>query len=244
MLDMTEATQKGETRALRKTELSRAKKMGAALSRRRREYDFSLFRKNAAAFFDQPHFDAGHRRMEARAGYSVSVSGDDPVLGGAGGNEARVVEVAYGASEIRHMAGLTNARLRGDWVGAQETGAALLYAQGVDGAVTAFLYPARIENMKPEEDAIILARYADIELLTGRGVLENHWRAFRAYAEVTSLEGEPSWADHARVAWLRFARPIVRDGRRMRTEALDYGMKIASLSSAIMIGAGLISLFV
>ncbi len=241
MLDMTENQQKADARPLQDAELNHARQMGAAISRRRREHDFSLFRKNAAAFFDAPHFDAGHERMRERAGYSVAVAGDDPAVRSR--SEARVVEVAYGVYEIKHMAGLTHARLRGDWVGAQETGAALLYSQGVDGAVTAFLYPARIENMKPEEDAIVLARYADIELLTGRGVLEAHWRAFRSYAEVTSLEGEPSTVDHLRVAWLRLTRPVVRDGRRLRTEALDYGMKITALSVAIAIGAGILSVF-
>lgn len=241
MLDMTENQQKADTRPLDQGEIKHAKQMGAAISRRRREHDFSLFRKNAAAFFNAPEFDEGHGRMSERAGYSVAVAGDDPAVRQR--SEARVVEVCYGAYEIRHMAGLTHARLRGDWVGAQETGAALLYSQGIDGAVTAFLYPARIEKMKPEEDAIVLARYADIELLTGRGVLESHWRAFRSYAEVSSLEGEPTTMDHLRVAWLRFTRPIVRDGRRVRTEALDYGIKIAALSASIALGASILRLF-
>lgn len=235
MLDMTETQAKGEPRALQSDEMNHAKLMGAAISRRRREHDFSLFRKNAKAYFTDPEFDAAHERMRERTGYSVSVAGDDPSVGSP--SEARVVEVAYGPYEIRQMAGLTQQRLRGEWVGATETGAALLYAQGVDGAVTAFLYPARIDRMMPEEDAIVLARYADIELLTGRGVLDSHWRAFRAYAEVTSLEGEPSTLDHALVAWLRLTRPVVRDGRRQRTEILDYGMKITALSAAIALGA-------
>lgn len=241
MLDMTESQQKAETRPLQDAEIQHAAQMGAAISRRRREHDFALFRKNAAAFFTTPEFDAGHERMRERAGYSVAVAGDDPAVRLR--SEARVVEIAYGAYEIKHMAGLTHARLRGDWVGAQEAGAALLYSQGVDGAVTAFLYPARIENMKPEEDAIVLARYADIELLTGRGVLESHWKALRSYAEVTSLEGEPTTLDHLRVAWMRLTRPLVRDGRRVRTEALDYGMKVSAFSAAIVLGAGILSIF-
>ena len=236
MLDMAEAQSKGDARQLQESEMNRAKQVGAAVSRRRRQHDFTLFRKNAAAFFEAPPSDEAHERMRARYGYSVAVAGDDPSVG-LESNEARVVEVAYGDYEIKQMGGLTDARLRGEWVGAKEEGAALMYSQGVDGAVTAFLYPSRIEQMKPEEDGIVLARYADIELLTGKGVLERHWGVLRAYAEVTSLEGEPSISDHLRVAWLRFTRPVIRDGRRQRTEALDYGIKLAGVGAAVALGA-------
>ena len=243
MLDMTETQAKGDARPLLETEINRAKKVGAAMSRKRREYDFAIFRENAAAFFRKPPFYEAHERMAARSDFKVAVAGEtsDP---GATMTEGRTVEIGYGDYAIDQFDGLSLPRLAGEWKGAQEAGAAMMFAQSSDGGVTALLYPARIDGMKQEEDAIVLARYGDIAALTGKGALERHWRDFRAYAEVTALEGEPTLSDHARVAWLRFICPLVRDGRRRRAEALDLGTKLAGLTAGLALGAALISLFI
>ncbi len=183
--------------------------LGAALLRKQRSADFSLFRTQALAFFGAPPEDARHERMAARAGFSVREAETEG---------ARTVHVAYGARPVAHAADGAAA----SWRRETEAGAALVYRQGVDGVASAFLYPARSDSFGPEEDGFVLGRYQNLEVLTGRGVLEDHWALLRSYAEATSLDGEPSWLDHVRVGWLRFSRRAVRAGRVSPARAAHF----------------------
>lgn len=247
-------------------ETARKELVAAAAERKKRDHDFALFKKNARAFFERPPSEPRHQRMAARSGYQVAVGADETVLRPAPRDaeisdysaeltaqsetasppetmaaDSRTIEIGYGERTLTHFQQLKHDRLQMEWRAATERGAALLYSQGDDGAVTAFLYPAVTSTMKPEEDAIFLAKYTNLELLTGRGVLEAHWAALRSYAEATSLDGEPTMVDHARVAWLRFTRPTIRGGRRAQAAALAFAENVFGFAAAIAVSAGLIS---
>ncbi|MEL6978636.1 MAG: hypothetical protein AAGM38_08170 [Pseudomonadota bacterium] len=226
----------------------------SSAERRKREQDFTLFRSVARKVFGETPAEAGHQRMTARSSYTVAIGGDEalalPEAGGAArarptlawsdatAPNARTVEVFYGERAIASRAKLADERLRAAWSNVTERGAALLYAQGEDGVVSVYLYPAEASSMKAEEDALLLARRRNLEAMTGRGALESHWRAFRAYAEVTSLAGEPSLWQRALVLWLRATRPALVDGRRRAAPARSPA---AALLAAAAFGAALVA---
>ena len=206
-----------------------------------RAHDFSLFGSIATRFFRNPEPGgrrwARHQRMKSRSGYHVA-----PGLREAGGRRGaragqRFFEVYYGAREVDGQHDLGNDRLNADWRAQEETGAALLYRQGDDGVVTVYLYPARTDKLAPVEDAIVLEKITETAALTGRGIMAKHWRALRAYAEVTSLDGEPSAADKALIGYLRLAKPQIRNGRVHPPEAWRAGLTVAALSFASALGA-------
>lgn len=205
-----------------------------------RAHDFRLFATIATKFFRNPEQGgrrwARHQRMKARSGYHVA-----PGLHEAGGrrarSEQRFFEVFYGARDIHGLHDLSSDRLNADWRAMEETGAALLYRQGDDGAVTVYLYPAKTDKLAPLEDAIVLDRITETAALTGVGVMAKHWRALRAYAEVTSLDGEPSAADRALISYLRLVKPQIRAGRVHPPESWRAGLTVAALSVASALGA-------
>lgn len=203
----------------------------------RRRDDYRLFRKHAAAVFKTPVGDEGHDRMSLRSGYHVSMTEERERAAGAAD---AVVEVFYGPRTLPHLADLKSEATRAHWRAPIETGAALLYSQGVDGVVTAFLYPAQADGCLAAEDAILLGRYTDLSPLTGRGTLEMHWRAFRAYAECTSLDGEPTLLDRLMVRWLRFTRPRVVDNRRQPIAAATAALQVLGGGVALAIAAVLL----
>lgn len=224
----------GAAGAISRELMDRARTFGVALQRRKREHDFGLFRRRAASYFQTPPVDDRHDRMSARSGYAVA-TGDAEAT-------ARTVEIGYGARDVENLRDLQTERVRIEWPAVRENGAALLYTQGEDGCVRVFLYPARTDGFGPEEDAILLARYADLEPLTGEGALSRHWNALRAYAESTSLDGEPGWKDHLRVAWLRLTRPILRNGRVApaewpRVAGATTAVAVAVIVASLIVGA-------
>lgn len=206
-----------------------------------RAYDFTLFGAIATKFFRNPEKGgrrwARHQQMKARAGYHVA-----PGLQEAPGRRGarfgqRFFEVYYGVRALEGQQGLSNDRLSADWRTQRETGAALLYRQGDDGVVTVYLYPSKTDQLAPVEDAIILDRITETAALTGVGLLSRHWRALRAYAEVTSLDGEPSAADRALISYLRLVKPQIRNGRVHPPEARRAGLTVSMLSIASALGA-------
>lgn len=205
-----------------------------------RAHDFTLFGSIATRFFRNPERGgrrwARHQRMKSRCGYHVA-----PGLREAGGlrssrNGQRFFEVFYGARDVNGQHDLKSDRLNAGWRAQEETGAALLYRQGDDGAVTVYLYPAKTDKLAPVEDAIMLERVTETAALTGRGIMAKHWRTLRSYAEVTSLDGEPSWADKLRIAYLRMTKPQIRDGRVHPPELWRSGPTVAAIALAFTIG--------
>lgn len=212
---------------------------GTTPEQARRAGDYRLFRKNAAAVYRAPPADAGHERMAARCGYHVSMTDPEERARNAADS---VVEVFYGPRALPHLKETRSDAGQAHWRAPVETGATLLYAQGADGVVTVFLYPAQTDRCLAAEDAILLGRYTDVAPLTGRGTLESHWRAFRAYAETTSLDGEPSLLDRLTVRWLRFARPRIVDNRRQPIAAATVALQILGAGVSIAIAALLLGL--
>lgn len=227
------------------TTLRTALHHAAHQGRRIRRQDFALFKRLAGDFFEAPPFEDNHIRMKARHGFYVALNSEDaarPALLDADASRGtRTVEIFYGKRPVKNFHYLRDARLRYEWREVTETGAAMLYSQGEDGVVSVFLYPAFTDKMGPAEDAILLERFVDVAPLTGRGSLERHWRAFRAYAEVTSLDGEPTLADKLRVAWMRFTRPLARDGRLNRIEGEGALRSMIGVTALIALGALMLS---
>lgn len=211
---------------------------GAGALKRKRRQDFVLFKRVAREFFRAPPMDEQHRRMTARSGYAVAFDGEaaasapEPL-----GCDARAVEAFYGEHRLDGYRALAQERLKAEWRDPIESGASLLYAQGDDGVVSVFLHPAETPGMKAEEDAILLARYQELEAMTGRGALERHWRALRAYAETTSLDGEPRWDQILLVRWLRFSRTVVVDGRRRAAPMIGAIESALRFSAAVLLCA-------
>lgn len=229
----------------------KARDFGAAILRKTRHADFRLFREIALDFFNTPPSDARHARMTARNGFVVNEPVDE---------DSSALEIYYGARRVRQYERTPDDRAiarakgamsleevgyaaRARWTTVLETGAALVYRQGDEGSVNVFLYPFRADRYGPEEDAIHLARYASLEALTGRGVLEQHWAYLRAYAETTSIDGEADWRDHLRVGWLRFSRRMVVAGRTRAARAAET-LELSLGVAAAMCAAGFaLSLF-
>ena len=143
-------------------------KAAPSAQRSQRDDDYRLFRLNSAAVFKGVKGDPGHERMAARCGFHVSMT--DPEERAASAADS-VVEVFYGPRTLPHLKETRSDAARAHWPAAVETGATLLYAQGADGVVTVFLYPAQTDRCLAAEDAILLGRYTDITPLTGRGSL-------------------------------------------------------------------------
>lgn len=199
-----------------------------------RDSDFDLFKSQAETFFATPPSDPRHERMAARSGFAVS---------DASAEGATVIQAAYGVRQTPLAGPARTTALDGspEWRSDAETGAALVYRRGRDGVVSAFLYPARSQSFGPDEDGVLLGRYKKLEVLTGRGVLESHWLFLRAYAEVSSLEGEPNWLDSARVAWLRFSRRAFREGRMRPARAWGFAEDLAGFSVAVAAAVAIVS---
>lgn len=196
-----------------------------------RRCDFDLFRDAAAVVFADPRGDDRHHRMTARSGFAVSEARFDG---------RRALQVAYGArTEPRALPedAYPGARPQTAFRQEIEKGAALVYAQGLDGAVSAYLYPARSESLAPEEDGFLLGRWTDLSGLTGVGALQDHWALLRAYAEVTASDGEPRLADHARVAWLRFSRKALKNGRLHVARASNFIEIIGAFAISVGVAA-------
>lgn len=220
-----------------------------AARRARRQDDWEMFRRHAGELLSAPPSDEKHERMIARHGYYFALGGDgladdaeaDEAPQSPRGLNPRVIEAFYGARTLSEFDEVSDDRLRETWNKPAETGAALLYVQGDDGVVSAYLYPCSADALKAEEDAILLAKFTESEALTGRGVIEAHWAAFRAYAEVTSLDGEPSLWDRIQVAWLRVSRPTAVDGRTRPARLWLGSQAVAGFAVAVSIAAMLVS---
>lgn len=219
----------------------RARRAGDAIARARRDQNYDLFKKVAQSLFREPPFDPMHHRMKSAHGYAVVVGGDaGDKTGTDASTDGRTVEIAYGARALTCFETLKDERLRAEWAGATEQGAAMLYVQGDDGVVNLFFHPCRVTGVKGEEDGLHYGRFVDVPAMTGRGLLEKHWRDFRAYAESTRLEGEPTLQQRLRVAWLRFSRPLIKDGRREARRLKAAGESAAKFAAAVVAATALI----
>lgn len=127
-----------------------------------------------------------------------------------GGLSKTIVEVFYGNRPIDSEVKIDeNARLTEKLVVAH--GATLGYLRNDNGQVICNLYPAASENQRPIEDAILLDFVRDPHTLQHRA--RRHWRYFVAYMEATSLDGDPSVVQRARVFYLRYFKQHIIDAK-------------------------------
>ncbi|MEO1291662.1 MAG: hypothetical protein AAFV62_02325 [Pseudomonadota bacterium] len=219
-------------------------KRGGSMSvRQRSDQDYAIFRALAGKVFRAPKRKNGtgderHYAMTARHGYYLAPKGRRANQATSRHGED-ILEVFYGGRQVPgHRCTLTDRDHAPETV--TETGASLVYSRGETGVVTVWLYPARTETIGAEEDAIQLARYNDTRPLTGTGTLESHLQALRSYAEITALDGAPSFADQARVAWLRVAKPVIENGRRRSAELWDYTKVMAAVALGVTVAGALL----
>lgn len=134
-----------------------------------------------------------------------------------GGLSKTVVEVFYGNRPIDSEVKIDeNARLTEKLVVAH--GATLGYFRNDNGQVICNLYPAASENQRPIEDAILLDFVRDPHSLQHRA--ERHWRYLVAYMEATSIDGDPSVRQRARVFYLRYFKPQIIDAKVHDSKAI------------------------
>lgn len=168
---------------------------------------FDLFFRQAKATFDKiAEDDPRHADLAKIYHFAIVPGGRD------GADDDRLVEVFYGSrpfeavKERKSMLEPTRKRVLA------ESGAALVYERSDDGVVLCTLHPAKTENMNRKEDLILLAMIYDVKSLTGWSVPREHWRYFMAYMQVSSLDGDPTFADRLHVWWLMLTRSVVKAG--------------------------------
>lgn len=185
-------------------------RMARPSRRKVRTKDFEFFKDHARATFGRIAAD------DPRNGFFDAVYSLCVTPGGAmGGVDRRLVEVFYGNRPIEAVQEFVSRegrepRLQERFLA--EHGACLFYQRMDSGVVLVGLRPAGSEGFRRREEMILLEWVRAPDVLRRRAAPERHWRAFMSYMECTSLEGEPTFVDRARVWWLLFVRPTVVGG--------------------------------
>lgn len=177
---------------------------------------FKLFFADAVEQFTRLA-EHNKRHHDMAAAYSFNI-----VPGGRyGGQNQRIVDVFYGNRPFD--VGTTQNDTKGNCWPTQrlltESGASLSYERGDNGLVLCTLRPARSVNLGRKEDAVILSIITDARDLTGRSILEKHFRYLVAYMRYSSLDGEPTLWERIDILWILFIRPTIIAGT-YRTPAI------------------------
>ena len=150
--------------------------------------------------------------------------------GSFGGNNDRLIEIFYGNRPFDTQR--TNPFDRNSNKVFVERGARLHYNLLDNGYVVVILYPATTEHFTPIEDAIVLSNSLDPHHL--KKLHTSHFASFNAYMRCTSLDGAPSLTDKIEVLRLRYARPLIVDGKKQQTKVLSGLIEI--IKFAITVG--------
>lgn len=137
-----------------------------------------------------------------------------------GGTDQRVLEVFYGARPYeayrnqpvvpkKEVSG-GNATQTGFFT---EAGARLVYGRTAKGTVNCTLMPAQTDVSRLTEKAFMLTRGVEPRELLQGALPRKHWRSFMSYMKVTSLDGDPSFVDRMRIAYMFFAKRRYLDGK-------------------------------
>lgn len=204
-------------------------KYGRKIRRLERCEDFKLFLRLAKEWF--PNIAQSDDRHQ----FFAQIYGFHILCGGRfGGVDKRTLEVFYGQRpfdcvfEIRQTPE-KNGKLsppRRHRRLLLDSGAALRYERTDDGLVLCVLEPSRSEGMQRPEEGIILAVIREPRVLTGRPVLESHWRALISYLECSSIDGSPTITDRLRTWWLLSTRRVLIDGQVKDRRAVRVGGEI------------------
>lgn len=200
-----------------------------------RYVEFRIFVPLATDWFPEiASRDPRHEFLSKTYGFYVVPGGRE------GAVDKRVLEVFYGqrpidqvtevSRESNPVVGLPIAHTRF----VTEIGATLRYQRTDHGTVLCLLEPARSEGSSRPESLVVLAHIREPRCLTGKPILERHWRALLSYFECGSVDGDPHLTDRLRMWWLLFSRPLIIDGKVQGRRIFRVGGEI--LKWAITIG--------
>jgi hypothetical protein len=193
--------------------------------RQRRVAEFQKFLKIGPEVLEE------FARRDPRHEYFAGAYAFKILKGGrSGGIDERILEVFYGkraydqAMEFRDLAGTVIPQVRKRSL--VEEGASLTYHRLDNGAVLCFLRPAAAEGYRREEETVILRHIGSPKRLHSKHVLKTHWNHFMSYCEVTSLDGDPTLLDRARVGYILLTRKRLINGV-WKTRRIVTGAKYA-----------------
>lgn len=118
-------------------------------------------------------------------------------------NNVTYVNVAFGCRPLivsHHNKGFTST---------VEEGARLSFYRIETGEVTVTLFPAKTENRKPREEAIVVEECIEPQSLTSSKTLKKYWILLVSYMECTSIDGNPSCRQRKRIARLRYTKHLI-----------------------------------
>lgn len=205
-------------------------------SRRLKRYaDCQLFVDLAAPWFSEiAKRDPRHELLAGTYGFYVVPGSPE----GAGGRQ--LLDVFYGQRPVEQVTEIRSQSDQGRGLPASrrrfvtEAGASLRYQKTDHGTVLCLLEPARSQGFERPESLIVLAHIKEPRILTGKPILERHWRSLMAYFEFSSIDDDPGLSDRIRVWWLLFTKPLVIDGKARQPRIIEVGGQI--LKWAITIG--------
>ncbi|MER2528769.1 MAG: hypothetical protein ABTR07_12640 [Candidatus Competibacter denitrificans] len=182
------------------------------MSRESRYKDFDEFSNSADKHFNNLN-KTDERFKEISEVYSFNIA-----KGGAtGGLDKRIIEIFFGKRPIDKVQILEQVE-EGQFPQQRETlvvekGAMLRYQRTDIGNAICTIFPAKTKDLSQREDFIILGFINKPKSLKSKRKLGKHWRAFMSYMECTSVDGSPNLVDKLRVAYLRFTRISVSNGK-------------------------------
>jgi hypothetical protein len=177
-------------------------------------------------FWEIAKQDPRHEFLASTYGFYVVPGG----LEGAGSRQ--LLEVSYGQRPVEQIAGTQSRSDQNTGLPvprrrfATEAGACLRYQKTDHGTVLCLLEPARSQGFERPESLIVLAHIKEPRSLTGKPILERHWRSLISYFEFSSIDGAPGLSDRIRVSWLLFTKPLVIDGKAQQPRIIQVGGQI------------------
>ncbi len=100
-------------------------------------------------------------------------------------------------------------------------GASLQYMRTDDGRVLCILNPAKSENLRCQEEGIILEMVKDPAALSSKA--QHHWKSFIAYMESTCIDGNPTILHRLRTYWLRNFHSLIFKDSTNPPRAKQFG---------------------
>jgi hypothetical protein len=203
--------------------------------------DCKIFVDLATAWFPEiAKRDPRHALLAETYGFYV-VPGDRE-----GGDGGRLLEVSYGQRPVERTAGASQSDQKGNSPPPRtrfvtEAGASLRYQRTDQGSVLCLLEPARSPGFERPESLIVLAHIKEPRLLTGKPILERHWRNFISYFEYSGVDGDPEFLDRLRVRWLLFTRPVIIDGKVQPRRIVRAGGEILKWAITIGLSAAILA---
>jgi hypothetical protein len=206
-----------------------------------RETDYRIFRHIAPEWFQEfTQIDHRHEWREKAFAFYISPKGRW------GGLDDRLFDVFYGTRPIKYVTESSsderNAMPTPKSHFITEHGGQLSYRQNDTGYIICTMVPCYSENFSPLEKVIVLHARINPQRLTSRVLLNKHWRLFSAYAEVSSVDGDPLWRDHLRVWWIRLTRQMVIDGRVQERQVWRLARRICEFSLTVGLSGFLLAL--